>query len=152
VAPNIGVKEMVALSAIILQIALITTALSIRDLDEVVDPDISLEVSRTVIEKGQYGNLTPVEGKMWQIVYVNVTNNNDRYPHDVPYWAFYGYTESGERIWTFNSDEPSIAPIEPGENAIIELVFDIPMDTRLIQLEYVQSMTGPLVIDISSHS
>jgi hypothetical protein len=145
---KIGAREIVAVSAILIQIALVTTALSIKDMDELADPDISIEVIQTRFMEGKYLNYTPIQGKLWQIVHVNITNLNEEHSFDVPYWAFFGYAEDGERIWPFNSDEASVGPVEPGENATLMLIFDVPQGTRLVELEYIQRVSYPIRVII----
>ncbi|MEA3559661.1 MAG: hypothetical protein U9R75_10445 [Candidatus Thermoplasmatota archaeon] len=126
------------------QVILIVAVLSICDVEESLDPNLKFEIQRTWSEEGSVEGLTPVDGKSWQLVQVNVTNQNRETSVELLPWYFFAYTDTGERIWAFNSDEGAFDPIDPGHNSTVILIFDIPGGSSLTELEYIKRTSSPV--------
>ncbi|MBN1389681.1 MAG: hypothetical protein JXA22_03455 [Candidatus Thermoplasmatota archaeon] len=145
---GIGYKEIAALLTIVTLLTVVGIASNYKEVDELVEPDISIDVQSSWSTYGPIEGQYPVDGKKWQVLSVNITNLNDDAAFQVSIPHFYGTTDSGDRIWVFNSEEYSFGKIDPGENVTVILVFDVLEHEVLTGLEYTQRVSGPLKCDV----
>lgn len=145
---RIGTKEIIALVILIALVIITVINFVFIDTDEMVDPDMNIEVTSTYLSSDPYEGSEPVKGKVWQMVYVNMTNNNEDDDIGVSVTHFNAFTSDGERIWVFNAEDYSYDPIGPGENDTVLLVFMIKENTTLVRLEYSRSVSGPFTCEI----
>ncbi|MBN1539277.1 MAG: hypothetical protein JW939_03965 [Candidatus Thermoplasmatota archaeon] len=143
-----GYREIAAFSITVVVVIISVLAAFLDGVDELVDPEISMEVKASWSTIGPFQGQLPVEGKKWQVLSVEIDNLNEDSAFVVSVPHFYGTTGDNRRIWVFNSEEYGYEPIEPGDNLTVTLVFDIPMDEYLAGLEYVQRISGPLTCDV----
>ena len=145
---KIGYKEVVAIFAFIFLVVIIILAGIYQGIDEMVDPDISLDVQGTWRTNETLQNFTPVSGKVWQIVEVNILNMNEGSSFLVSIAHFYAITDQGDKIWVFNGEDYIYDPIGPGQNQTVSLVFHIKEDISLVELEYIQKLSTSVICDI----
>ncbi len=134
---------MIAGAVLVINIVIILVVALLLDTSENVDPEISLKVSRTWIEEGTYDNTTPVDGKRWQIVEVEMKNLNEEEDVGISVTHFYSYSKSGDRHWIFNAEDYSYDPIPPGGSTTVFLAFMIECDQVLNELEYGRRVSSP---------
>ena len=139
---RLGYKEGMSLAAFLLLLIVSVAAASFSSSEELVDPRIELDVQRSWITNSTYENMTPVLGKVWQFVDVNVVNLNDEQAFQVSIPHFFGYTRNGLKIWVFNGEDFTYPPLEPGENQTVTLVFHIKEGIQLTELEYIQKLSS----------
>lgn len=110
---------------------------------EMADPEIGIEVRRTwTSSKGPEG-MSPIHGKVWQYLDVDMRNQNKVSSIQVSVPHFFAKAEGGERIWVHNSEDFSYPALGPGENVTVHLVFMVEIGLVLNELEYIQRVTGP---------
>lgn len=143
-----GLKEGIFGAFFIFQVVLVVLVYVIGDYGEVMDPDLSMEVGRTWTVDEQIDGITPVEGKVWQLVEVEITNNNEEEPIEIMPWHFFAIDNDGERIWPFNSDTGPTNSIDPGGTDNLLLIFDIEKGSRLVEMEYIKRTSSPLKFSI----
>jgi len=143
-----GYKDIMALASLIMIIILIILAVNFKSIDELVDPDISIEVTGSWYSDGPVDDQLPVEEKKWVVLDVNISNSNEDSDFQVSVPHFYGRTGEGDSIWVFNSEDYDQGPIGPGENTTVRLVFQIPIADQLSRLEYIQRLSGPVTCDV----
>lgn len=115
---------------------------------EMADPEIGLEVRRTwTSSKGPEG-MSPIHGKIWQYLDVDMRNLNRDQPIQVSVPHFFAKTEGGERIWVHNSEDFNYPALGPGENETVHLIFMVDMGLVLYELEYIQRVSGPVRCEI----
>ena len=100
-----GYKEVMALAIMIIIIVMVLLAVNFDEFDELVDPDISIEVSRSWHSQYAMDGQLPVEGKEWIILDVNITNMNRDIDFQVSVPHFYAETGNGDMVWVFNSED-----------------------------------------------
>lgn len=145
-----GYREIVAVSALVMLIAVAIVAVKFEGVEERVDPNISLDVESTWTTDEEVQNVTPVAGKIWQVMEVKITNMNKKSPFQVSVTHFYAHSDRGDRYWLFNGEDFTYGPIEPGENQTVTLIFHIPEGTTLAKLEYVQKLSSTAQCEIPS--
>ncbi|MFW3146242.1 MAG: hypothetical protein ACMUIE_05475 [Thermoplasmatota archaeon] len=144
-----GVREFVALGAFLFLVAVaVLVAVFHKGSEEMVNPNITLRVDDTWITNSTAENLTPVNGKLWQVVHVNISNLNEESEFIVSIPHFYGYTDKGERIWVYNGEDFDYPSIEPGQNITVILLFQITEDDLLSEIEYTQRVSEPVKCEV----
>jgi hypothetical protein len=139
-----GYKEGVATAAFILLVFVSIAAASFSGSEELVDPNINIEVQRSWITNSTYQNMTPVSGKVWHFVDVNVSNLNEDQPFQVSIPHFFAYTRDGSRVWVFNGEDYMYEPLDPGENQTVILVFHLREGVDITEIEYIQKLSEPV--------
>ncbi|MGA1820699.1 MAG: hypothetical protein ACMUHU_06800 [Thermoplasmatota archaeon] len=148
VEPRIGYKELLALASMVVMIILVFLAVNFEDVDELVDPNISIDVSGSWHSQYAVDGQLPVEGKKWMVLDVNIKNLNNETDFQVSIPHFYAQTTAGDSIWVHNSEDYDHSPIGPGENITVTLIFHIKDSETLSRLEYKQRLSGPVVCDV----
>ncbi len=143
-----GYKEGMAVTAFFFLLTVSVAASSFSGSEELVDPNIKLDVERSWITNSTYENMTPVIGKVWQFLEVSVSNLNEEQPFQVSIPHFFAYTRQGLKIWVFNGEDYMYPPLEPGENQTVSLVFHIEEGVQLTELEYIQKLSSTVLCPI----
>lgn len=118
------------------------------DTEEMADPKVDLNVKSTDRLEEAYNGIEPIEGRVWQIVRVNFTNDNTRMELEVSVPHFHAYTEEGKSYWVFNAEDYSYDPVPPGDNVTVELIFLIDEEDYIETLSYSRRSSGPVVCEM----
>jgi len=143
-----GFREAVAVIALVILIAVVVSVGFLQGVEEMVDPKISLRIERTWQTNGTLQNITPNEGRVWQVIDVRITNMNEDSSFQVSISHFFAYTDEGEKLWVFNGEDYDHDPIEPGENQTVSLIFHIEENADLVELEYVRKLSSTVSCNI----
>ena len=143
-----GIKEAVTVLCLAILIAVTILAGVFDDVEEMVDPNISLNIDGTWRTNETLNNVTPNKGKVWQVVEVRISNMNNKSSFQVSVPHFYAYTESEEKLWVFNGEDYSYDPIDPGEEQTVSLIFHVDESASLVRLEYIQKISSPAICEI----
>ena len=119
--------------------------------EEGLSPDIDMKaVDSWTQETGPDGR-EPMTGKIWTYVRVKVTSHNDEMDVYLSPSHFYGYTDTGDRIWAYGVDEGGNMTIAPGETEEIEVIFETGKGERIDRIEYTMRVGRPIIFDVPGH-
>ncbi len=126
-------------------IAIIATILTIgclENVDQLLDPDLTIMVEDTWAQNETDDGKVPLSDHEWFHVRINITNNNDEGPHPIDIYQL--FAKSGDDwIWCRgpSGDETMI---EPGETLEMTIYFEVKIGEKPTWLEYRRTVSGPI--------
>ncbi len=140
---HVPTTESVKLHVVIIAIlASLLTVGCLENVDEMLDPDLTITVEDTWAQNETDDGMLPLSDHEWFYININVTNNNDEGPHPIDVNQFFAKIEN-EWIWC-RGPPGEETMIDPGETLEMTIYFEVSIGERPTELEYRRTVSDPI--------